>query len=282
MDDGDASFVVNAVYWLEQTENDVPAEDRWLSAREQSCLGEMRFAKRRADWRLGRWTVKHAVAACLHLSADADALSDIEVKAVASGAPGVFLHGQPAPVAISLSHRAGVALCTVGLPETSFGCDLETVEPHGEAFVADYFTDSEKKLIEDAPTQDRTQLIALLWSAKESVLKALRVGLRADTKSVSVSSVDAGLLTVPIEWRSFRGTGSVDWRPLRAIYSGTQDFYGWWRVQGQLLRTLATDAPLGPPASILLTHSAPLPHKGRQSACDSALQSPCGGVSGWE
>lgn len=270
------------IYWLEQTENDVPAENHWLSAPEQSLLSEMRFAKRRTDWRVGRWTAKHAVAAWLNLTADVGTLADIEVKAAASGAPEAFLRGQPAQAGISLSHRAGTALCTIGLPEVSFGCDLETVEPRSEAFVADYFTDSEKTLIEGAPAQTRTQLIALLWSAKESVLKALRVGLRADTKSVSVSSVDAGSWTVPIESQSLLGTGSVHWRPLRAVYSGTQDFYGWWGVHGQLLRTVAADVPLRRPVSILLTHSAPLPHKVHQSAGDSALQSPCGEVLGWE
>jgi hypothetical protein len=36
----------------------VPAENDWLSAIEGVCLNSMRFAKRRNDWRLGRWTAK--------------------------------------------------------------------------------------------------------------------------------------------------------------------------------------------------------------------------------
>jgi 4'-phosphopantetheinyl transferase len=51
------------VYWLDQTQADVPAGDEWLCAREAACLARLRFAKRRADWRLGRWTAKRALAA---------------------------------------------------------------------------------------------------------------------------------------------------------------------------------------------------------------------------
>ena len=49
------------VYWLEQTEEDLPAEDDWLNASEMARLSGMRFPKRRVDWRLGRWTAKRAL-----------------------------------------------------------------------------------------------------------------------------------------------------------------------------------------------------------------------------
>ena len=55
------------VYWLEQVEGDVPPNDDWLSASEAACLARLRFAKRRADWRLGRWTAKCAVSEYLSL-----------------------------------------------------------------------------------------------------------------------------------------------------------------------------------------------------------------------
>ena len=50
------------LYWLEQTYADVPAENDWLSANEAVRLNTMRFARRRSDWRLGRWTAKNALA----------------------------------------------------------------------------------------------------------------------------------------------------------------------------------------------------------------------------
>ena len=55
------------VYWLEQSDGDVPVGDGWLSAGERATLDRLRIPKRRADWRLGRWTAKCAAAAYLNL-----------------------------------------------------------------------------------------------------------------------------------------------------------------------------------------------------------------------
>ena len=66
------------------------------------------------------------------------------------------------------------------------GCDLEMIEPRSDAFVADYFTVEEQALVARASAADRSRLLALLWSAKESALKALRAGLRLDTRCVIV------------------------------------------------------------------------------------------------
>ena len=104
------------VYWLEQTAADLPAESDWLSASELVRMGSLRFAKRRADWRLGRWTAKRALAVYLNLPNDPQALRDIEVRPAPSGAPEVFVANQAAAVTISLSHRNGVAACAVTVP----------------------------------------------------------------------------------------------------------------------------------------------------------------------
>ena len=54
-------------HWLQQSEEDVSTCDDWLSGDEAIVLRGLRFAKRRSDWRLGRWTAKCAVAAYLKL-----------------------------------------------------------------------------------------------------------------------------------------------------------------------------------------------------------------------
>src|SRR5271157_5582736 len=179
------------VYWLEQAEADVPAENDWLSASEAARLNAMRFAKRRADWRLGRWAAKRAVAAYLDVPGHRQALANIEVHAAPSGAPEVFILNTAAPATISLSHRDGTALCAVAPSGAALGCDLEIIEPRSDAFVADYFTAEEQALVARVSLEDRPRLLALLWSAKESALKALHEGLRLDTRSVVVTVVDA-------------------------------------------------------------------------------------------
>ena len=133
--------------------------------------------------KLGRWTAKHAVAACLQLPADLPSLASIEVRPGPSGAPETFLGNKWAPVTISLSHRAGRAVCAVAPDGGALGCDLEVIEPHSDAFIADYFATEEQALVARAAPADRPGLVTLLWSAKESALKALRAGLRLDTRS---------------------------------------------------------------------------------------------------
>jgi 4'-phosphopantetheinyl transferase len=226
------------IYWLEQTETDVPADDHWLSPSELGRLGNMRIPKRHADWRLGRWTAKQAVASFLSLPANLPGFTHIEIRPAASGAPEVFLHDQPAPLAISLSHSSGLALCAIAALGGKFGCDLETIELRDDAFIADYFTPDEKSIIDRSAIEDRPLLLALLWSAKESALKALRVGLRLPTTSVSVQFSEG--YPPP---RSPVRAGAEEWSALSVRYSADQMFTGYWRAEGNLVRTVVCDAP---------------------------------------
>ena len=236
------------VYWLKQTEADVPTDDDWLGASEAACLGALRIPKRRADWRLGRWTAKRAVAICLNSHSNPQSLAGIEVRPAASGAPEVFINSQPAGVTISLSHRSGIAMCAVAPSGTDLGCDLEMIEPRSDAFVADYFTDEEQAFIAQASAVDRFRLLALLWSAKECALKALREGLRLDTRSVTVNLPEG-------VWTSVHDEAIADcslrhhltWRPLEVRCTSGQVFLGWWGQAGNLVQTLvAAPAPTRP------------------------------------
>jgi 4'-phosphopantetheinyl transferase len=223
------------VYWLEQTEADVPAENDWLSANEAACLKGMRFAKRRGDWRLGRWTAKRALSAFLDIPAHPEIFKKMDIRSAPSGAPEVFFANQPATVAISLSHRAGIAACAVAMSGAEMGCDLEMVEPRSDAFVADYFTNEEQALVARTSPADRPRLLALLWSAKESALKALHEGLRLDTRCVIVSPFD----------ESYDLNG---WSSLRVRYTGGAVFHGWWQLAETVVRTVvglpAPDSPI--------------------------------------
>lgn len=240
------------VYWLEQTEADVPTEDQWLSARERLSLGRMRIPKRRTDWRLGRWTAKRAVAACLNLPKDLHALADTEIQAAPSGAPEVFFAKQAPHVSISISHSGGTALCAVTMGDASLGCDLEMIEPRSEAFVADYFTAHEQTLVEQTSAAERPLLVTLMWSAKESALKALHTGLRLDTTCLEVSPIEdlfphaerqrEDLPLVPTLALARDG-----WRPVNLRYGNTQVFSGWWRYENHMVRTVVSDLPLGSP-----------------------------------
>jgi 4'-phosphopantetheinyl transferase len=217
------------VYWLEQTAADMPPSDDWLGARETARLETLRFPKRRADWRLGRWTVKLAVAHLQGLDTAEPALADIQIDAARSGAPQIFLGGQRSGLAVSLSHRSGRALCALATGPVELGCDLEVVEPRSDVFLQDYFTPEEQALVAEAPADLESQLVTLLWSAKESALKALRTGLRLDTRTLTVVTG--------------YGEQSGGWRPLAVRYRCSQTFQGWWRRAGDQVRTVVATPP---------------------------------------
>ncbi len=233
------------VYWLEQRECEVPVVNDWLSPSEVSRMNGMRFAKRRADWRLGRWTAKLGVASCLNLPAHLRALAQIEIRPAPSGAPEAFVANAAAAVTISISHRAGTALCAVASPGARLGCDLEIVEPRSDAFVTDYFTKEEQDLVTCASAAERSRILALLWSAKESALKALREGLRVDTRDVIVSPDESAF-------------GLTGWSRLQVRCVGGQTFFGWWRSTDSMVTTMVADPP--PNAPNLLKVPAYLPH----------------------
>ena len=84
--------------------------------------------------------------------------------------------------------------------------------------------------------------MALLWSAKESTLKALHAGLRLDTRSVVVSPFPASY--------DFNG-----WSRLLVRYSGercaeSRVFHGWWQLADNIVRTVVAAPPPDSPRRV--------------------------------
>ena len=228
------------MWWLAHGEQEVPVGAEWLAPREQRILAEIRYTKRRVEFLPRRWTAKRAVAMVLGRSLDAAALAAVEIRHHASGAPWVAVDGQPAAVDVSISDRAGWAVCLVGPAGGAggaLGIDLELVEPRSDAFVGDFFTAGEVAGVRRLPAgQARDEAANLIWSAKESALKVLQVGLRADTREVEV---DFG--------QERRPDG---WAPLAVTGRDGSAFAGWWRRDGVFLLTLAGRRQAPPPLQL--------------------------------
>lgn len=212
--------------WLARTERDLPEDDGWLSAAEMETCAEMRFTKRRREFRVSRWTAKQAMAA---LPDCAVGPSRLEVRHHPSGAPTAWVDGRPLPVGISLSDRAGWAMCLLGLGPGDVGCDLELVEPRSAAFARDFFTAAERRFVGESDLWAN-----LVWSAKESALKVLRTGLGRDTRTVEVTVCRA----------------ASGWSPLIMRVGPAQALTGWWVRYNDFLLTVATAVPTPPPTGI--------------------------------
>jgi 4'-phosphopantetheinyl transferase len=233
------------VYWLEQSESDVPPHRDWLSTDEVIRLEQFRMEKRRLDWRRGRWAGKCAVCRCLGLPDDSESLRRLEIRPAESGAPEVFLDDEPVPLTISISHRGHYAACAIAPAGAALGLDLEMIEPRQSAFLSDYFAAEEQEAMWKLGPQERWRLAALLWSAKESALKALRAGLRQDPRCFAVDDI------APL-------THGAEWSALAVRQIGGSTFRGWWNGRGDRLRTVVSDPP-SPPPTWLVGPSRPHP-----------------------
>ena len=76
------------VRWHHARAGEVPADDDWLTAGERAVVAGLAVAKRRADWRLGRWTAKALLDAVLGVP-----LHRVEVRAADDGAPEPYVDG---------------------------------------------------------------------------------------------------------------------------------------------------------------------------------------------
>jgi 4'-phosphopantetheinyl transferase len=210
--------------WLLLPSSSLPESNDWLGPEEAKTLAGLRLPKRRAEWRLGRLAAKRALASLV----DVDELRRIQIVAAEDGAPDAFIDGRPIDLRISISHRDDVAACAV-VPDGRVGCDLEAIEPRTQGFIDDFFTAGERASIEETNLARRNRHVALIWSAKESVLKALRVGLRRDTRSVEVE-VEAPE-SDELGWHRFHARSKPE----------NQGFEGLWRPEEKLVLTLVTE-----------------------------------------
>jgi 4'-phosphopantetheinyl transferase len=146
-----------------------------------------------------------------------------------------------------------VAVCAIAPSCGALGCDLEAIEPRSDAFIHDYFTDEERALVEQAVEDDRPLLCTLLWSAKESALKALREGLRLDTRSVIATPVVAlrSQAQAGRDLAQTEGAHAVNgWWPLRVRRVHGESFRGWWQNTRTMVRTMVAAPVAAPPVPL--------------------------------
>jgi len=209
---------------------DVPQGQAWLAPVERQTLAQMRFARRRQEWIVGRWAAKSVLAGQFDLPSSPAALARLEIRTGENGAPDILMDDHPLPATVSISHSHGRALAAVTGAGIAVGCDLERIEGDTPRYVRSYLTAREQGYLDDVAAASRPHLATLLWSAKESALKALRTGMTIDTREVEVG------LQLPI-------VAAPDWSPLRVIAAQRQrSFHGWWRDSGTHVLTLLTDS----------------------------------------
>jgi 4'-phosphopantetheinyl transferase len=244
---------MQTINWLVQSAADCPAllvsdGDGILSAAERACLAATN-AEHRDDWLLGRWTAKRLLQALIEQGRGVCVpLDALVIETDAAGAPyGLVDWGNApaadAPVALSISHSNGAALCatTFTLPPTgngdgasaspsqAIGADIERIELRASGFMDECFTPDEIIQVRNAPPAWCDTLVTAIWSAKEASLKVFHQGPAVDARSVSCriyppQAPDGG-------W------ARVEMRCAPGLPAWTLS--GWWRVVGDYVVTIA-------------------------------------------
>lgn len=215
------------IAYLLETAPSGPAWDsvEFLAPSERERLAGMKFERRRHSWLLGRRAAKNLLRAMLPGVLD---LSEIQIENEAGGAPFAQVDGLPVSGCLTISHREEWALAAytahTGL---QIGADLEIVPAESPDFLEDYLSSGELETAARLAGRERAWWMILCWSAKEAVLKALRIGLRADTRSVELLAYAGGQ---PGAWTPL---------PARSSLPGTEDLRLWWQAEGDLVLTLA-------------------------------------------
>jgi 4'-phosphopantetheinyl transferase len=211
------------------SQDEVPEDLGWLGLHEREHLLTLSRTRRRGEWLLGRWTAKQALLRDPESDFDGQELDELEIRPDSRGAPNVYLRNVPLPISISLSHRGGAGFCAL-YRGGSVGCDLEWIETRSDGFIEDYFTPRERALIESGDEDLRALQANAFWSAKESVMKVLGVGLTVDTRSIEIE--DTSDLPIRREWGGYRALSQ----------SEDRRFHGWWRQQDRWILTVALEA----------------------------------------
>lgn len=219
---------MSAAGYLVRSLPDVPAGDAWLGEREREAQARLHAPARRRAWRLGRWVGKLAVSAHLELPPGL-----IEILAAPDGAPEAWADAEHLPVELSLSHRAGLALATAGVPPASLGCDAEVVAPRSASFQREWLTDGEREqLSRIAPGEEAELGVNAVWTAKEAASKVLRGAPHLDRRA-GVASLEPA--------------GGVRWAPACVVWPDAPPTHGWWRRHDEHVLCVMASEPLDPP-----------------------------------
>ncbi len=216
------------LFWTIQNEIDllhnVRADD--LSPQEEEKYSTLKVDKRRREWLAGRYLLKKLLQTT-YTDVKQRPLNEIIIIRDESGAPVATVSGNPITGVITLSHSQGMLFAAYSPSEELLpGVDVEKVEPRDPAFLEDFFTHQERVLIYSNPGKDQL-IISLIWSAKEAVMKSLRLGMQVVARDVNILI-------------SSEETGSQAWKHATARYAPSgQQFNILWQVSGNSVFTIS-------------------------------------------
>jgi phosphopantetheinyl transferase len=164
--------------------DEVPSGD-FLDEKEKEHLKGFRFPAKRDGFLLGRLAAKLALAALL----EEPDLRQIEIHSGIYGQP-LVRHRRAGTVDVSVSHSQGLAVALAFPAEYPMGVDLETVSAVSAATVIGELEASPAEFAWLATGGvDEATACCVLWTAREALGKALKIGLNSPLGILSLAEI---------------------------------------------------------------------------------------------
>ena len=164
---------------------EMPSED-FLSEAEKTQAAGFRFAGKRQSFLLGRLAAKRALGALL----EEPDLRRIGMHSGVYGQP-LVRHPRADSIEVSVSHSQGLAVALAFPAEYPLGIDLETVAAVSAEVVLGELAASPPELTWLATSGvDAGTACCVLWSAREALGKALRIGLNSPLGILALSGIE--------------------------------------------------------------------------------------------
>jgi phosphopantetheine--protein transferase-like protein len=165
-----------------------------LSAKERQEFARLKVPKRQHEWLRGRCAVKDAVRMLVRKRLGQQlAPAEIETGHDGSGRPtvtGAWLTQKDQAPAVSLSHTSGRAVAIACYDANALvGIDVESVSGHSPSLQSEVFTLDEQSLLACLPAETQQEWAIRLWSAKETVGKALGTGMSPGLHAFRITKI---------------------------------------------------------------------------------------------
>jgi 4'-phosphopantetheinyl transferase len=162
----------------------VPSED-FLGENEQEHLKGFKFPAKREGFLLGRLAAKRALGALL----EEPDLRQIDIHSGVYGQP-LVRHPRAGNVQVSVSHSHGMAVALAFPADFPMGIDLETVSAISSATIIGELEASPAEFTWLATGgEDEATACCVLWTAREALGKALKIGLNSPLGILSLADI---------------------------------------------------------------------------------------------
>ncbi|PWK23890.1 4'-phosphopantetheinyl transferase superfamily protein [Arcicella aurantiaca] len=149
---------------------------------------------RKVSFLLGRYCAKKAIASLYNIKS----LNQIYIDSGIFNQPIIKLPNIP-NMRVSISHD-GVSAVALAFPEEHpMGIDIESIDDEKSSEMSTHFTAHEKTLYQGM-NHAKNEIDTILWTAKESLSKALKTGLTTGLEIMELETLEK------VHQRYFRGT----------------------------------------------------------------------------